>query len=395
MLEKNKKKRYDKWGDELKDLLEIRDEIDCVDRQIVELYQKRMQLTSEVAEYKIRTGKKVYDKEREVLKIEKLTGMVADAFSKHGIRELFEHIMTISRKRQYQLLTEHGKQEALDFQEIASLDVSEKNVVFQGVEGAYAQIAMHAFFGEDISSFHVGSWREAMQAITNGSAEYAVLPIENSTAGVVAENYDLLMEYDCYIVGEQIIPVRHCLLGLPGAALDGIKNVYSHPQALAQCDAYLQAHGNWECARENNTALAARKVKESQDRTKAAIASELTAKLYGLDILAEGIQSNRENSTRFIIVTGHKVFLEKADKISICLEIRHESGSLYHALSHIIYNDLNMDFIQSRPIRGKEGKNWQYRFFIDFQGNLKQGAVQNALLGLKEECEKVRVLGNY
>ena len=374
----------------MKDLLEIREEIDQVDSQIVKLYQKRMQLAKEVADYKLETGKKVYDKDREVSKIQKLTGMVDDSFSKHGIRELFEHIMSISRKRQYQLMAEHGNQEVLDFQELEGLEAKDKKIVFQGVEGAYAQIAMHEFFGKEIQSFHVASWREAMEAIKEGSAEYAVLPIENSTAGVVAENYDLLMEYDCYIVGEQIIPVQHCLLALPGTTLKDITNVYSHPQALAQCDAYLQQHENWDCARESNTALAA-----SGDKSKAAIASELTAELYGLQILAKGIQSNNENSTRFIIVTKRKAFLSKADKVSICLEIRHESGSLYHALSHIIFNDLNMDFIQSRPIKGKKGKNWQYRFFIDFQGNLKQGAVQNALIGLKEECEKVRVLGNY
>lgn len=379
----------------MKDLLLLRDKIDQVDNEITKLYLKRMQLTCEVAEYKIQTGKKVFDKERERSKLEKLTGLVPDRFSKNGIRELFEHIMSISRKRQYQLLTEHGIETPNEFKEVEHIQADGKKIVFQGVEGAYAHIAMNEYFGSQIDSFHVASWREAMEAIKNGEADYAVLPIENSTAGVVAENYDLLIEYDHYIVGEQIIPVCHCLLGLPEAELSDITGVYSHPQALAQCDQYLQSHEGWDCSRESNTAVAARKVKESGQKNKAAIASELTARLYGLKILEKNIQTSNENSTRFIIVTKHKIFLSDAAKMSICLEVKHESGSLYHALSHIIYNDLNMNFIHSRPLNEREGTNWQYRFFIDFKGNLKESAVQNALRGLAEECESMRVLGNY
>ena len=263
------------------------------------------------------------------------------------------------------------------------------------MEGAYAHIAMNRYFGSETDSFHVDSWREAMEALKSGRADYAVLPIENSTAGVVAENYDLLVEYDHYIVGEQIIPIRHCLLGLADAELSDITSVYSHPQALAQCDRYLQQHEDWDCATESNTAVAACKVKKSGKKHKAAIASELTAQLYGLKVLEKNIQTNSENSTRFIIVTNKKIFLKGAAKMSICLEVKHQSGSLYHALSHIIYNDLNMNFIQSRPLKEREGSNWQYRFFIDFAGSLNDSAVSNALRGLAEECESMRVLGNY
>ena len=379
----------------MKDLLAIRDQIDQVDNEITALYLKRMQLTSEVAEYKIQTGKKVFDKERERSKLEKLSSLVSGSFLKNGVRELFEHLMSISRKRQYQLLTEHGIEIPRHFKEVTKISAENARIVFQGVRGAYAHIAMIEYFGGETNSFHVASWREAMEAIQSGEADYAVLPIENSTAGVVAENYDLLMEYDNYIVGEQIIPIRHCLLGLPQAEISDITSVYSHPQALAQCDRYLQQHEEWDCARENNTAVAACKVKESGKINKAAIASELTANLYGLKILEKDIQTSSENSTRFIIVANQKIFLKDAQKMSICLEVKHKSGSLYHALSHIIYNDLNMNFIQSRPLKEGEGTNWQYRFLIDFKGNLNESAVQNALRGLAEECENIRVLGNY
>lgn len=382
--------------EKVKDLLLLRQEIDQVDNEIAALYKRRMQLTSEVAEYKISTGKPVFDKERERQKLEKLAALVPENFLKNGIQELFEHIMSMSRKRQYQLLTEHGAGGGMTdgFCKVQKMDTDGCRIVFQGVEGAYAHIAMNEYFGEGANSFHVETWREAMEAIKSGQADYAVLPIENSTAGIVAENYDLLVEYDNYIVGEQIIPIRHCLLGLPEAELSDITSVRSHPQALAQCSRYLQGHG-WDCEGEGNTAVAARKVKENGDKRQAAIASRLTAQLYGLKVLEKDIQENSENSTRFIIVTKQKMFLEGASKMSICIEMKHQSGSLYHALSHIIYNDLNMNFIQSRPLRDRAGTNWQYRFFIDFEGNLDESAVQNALRGLSEECESMRVLGNY
>lgn len=379
----------------MKDLLVLRDEIDQIDNQIAALYQKRMQLSLEVADYKIGTGKKVFDKERELEKIKKLTALVPDNFSKNGIQELFEHIMSISRKRQYQQLTDRGLKFENDFEQVDQIDVEGRRVVFQGTEGAYAQIAMNQFFGKETDNFHVDSWREALEAVKCGSADYAVLPIENSTAGVVAENYDLLTEYELSIVGEQIISVSHCLIGLADAQLSDITNVYSHPQALAQCDKYLQGHESWECSRESNTAVAALKVKRSGKKNKAAIASELTAQLYGLKILDQNIQDHKDNSTRFIIVAKKKIFLSNAQKMSICLVLNHQSGTLYHALSHMIYNDLNMNFIQSRPLTERGAANWQYRFFIDFEGNLTQSAVQNALRGLVEECETVRVLGNY
>ncbi len=388
--------------DKVKDLQLLRDEIDQIDNEIVALYQKRMQISAQVADYKIQVGRQVFDRERERSKIEKLTSMVAGNFAKNGVRELFEHIMSISRKRQYQIMVENGVPDTApyDFEKVSNIDASGCKIVFQGVEGAYAHIAMKQYFDMHTTgrqeraydSYHVASWREAMEAIGSGEADYAVLPIENSTAGVVAENYDLLMEYDNYIIGEHIIPVNHCLLGLPEAELSDITNVYSHPQALAQCDDYLQEHEQWECSRENNTAVAARKVKQSGKKNKAAIASELTAQLYGLKILEKDIQTNTANLTRFIIVTKKKIYLADASKVSVCIQTRHTSGSLYHALSHIIYNDLNMNFIQSRPVREL---NWQYRFFIDFEGNLDQSAVQNALRGLSEECETMRVLGNY
>lgn len=373
------------------DLLVLRDRIDEIDQQLVALYEQRVEVCKEVAEYKIETGKKVFDKVREAEKLERVRDMASTDFNKCAVQELFEQIMSISRKMQYQLLAEHGCVGKLPFMAVDALCLGQPRVVFQGAEGAYSQAAMNQFFGKEIKSFHVDTFRDAMCAIEEGRAEFAVLPIENSTAGIVSEIYDLLTEFENYIVGEQIIKIEHCLMAVPGTKLEEIQTVYSHPQSLMQSSYYLGKTG-WQQISMQNNAFAAQKVKGDGLHSQAAIAGETAAEIYGLEILEKGVNNIKDNSTRFIIVTNQKVFQEKANKISICFEIPHESGSLYHMLSHFIYNNLNMTKIESRPL---EGRNWEYRFFIDFEGNLADSAVKNALRGLREEARNMKILGNY
>ena len=373
------------------DLMELREEIDVIDKQIVELYEKRMELCKDVATYKIETGKKVFDRVREEEKIRKVKSYTSGDFNSRAVEELFEQIMSVSRKLQYQLLAEHGSMGRLPFMAIDSLCDGRARVVFQGAEGAYSQAAMVQYFGKSIDSFHVETFRDAMSAIEEGSADFAVLPIENSTAGIVSDIYDLMVEFENYIVGEQIIKIEHCLLGIPGADIDQIETVYSHPQSLMQSARFLGEYDFKQISMQNN-AFAAKKVAEDKDPTQAAIAGAYAAEIYGLSILKQGVNQSDTNSTRFIIVTNQKVFLKDAKKISICFEIPHQSGSLYHMLSHFIYNNLNLCKIESRPI---EDRNWEYRFFVDFEGNLADGAVKNALRGLRDEARNLRILGNY
>ena len=376
----------------MEDLLKLRDEIDKIDNEIVALYEKRMKIAEGVARFKIATGKKVFDKEREVSKLNTLSAKASSEFTKVGILELFEHIMAVSRKRQYQLLTESGLVESPELETVNDFVVPNARIVFQGVEGAYSQQAMTEYFGKNCDSFHVETWKDAMEAIKCGQADFAVLPIENSSAGIVSENYDLLVEYDNYIVGEQVIAIKHALLGRPEAELSDIKTIYSHPQALMQCSNYLYEHAEWEKISLKNTAVAAKKVMDDADKTHAAIASLLTAEIYGLKVLDDTISNTNNNETRFIIVTNKKICAKTANKVSICFEIAHESGSLYHMLSHFIYNNINMTNIQSRPIKGK---NWEYRFFVDFEGRLEDTGVINALRGIKEEATALKILGTY
>lgn len=373
------------------DLSELRTELDGIDRQIVELYEKRMDVCRQVAEYKIETGKRVFDKEREQQKLKAVSGLTHNEFNAHGIRDLFEQIMSMSRKLQYQMIAEQSGVGRLSFMQMEEIDCKKCRVVFQGAEGAYSQAAMMKYFGDDVDSFNVDTFRDAMLAIDEGSADFAVLPIENSSAGIVSEIYDLLVEFENYIVGEQIIKIEHCLMAVPGTKVEDIRTVYSHPQSLMQSSRYLLEKG-WQQISMKNNAFAAKKIADEKDKTQAAIASETAARIYGLEVLEKGVNDLKENSTRFIVITNQKVFAKEASKISLCFELNHTSGALYHALSHLMYNGLNVTKIESRPLTGR---NWEYKFFLDFEGNLTDGAVKNALRGLREETRNMKILGNY
>ncbi len=374
------------------DLMDTRKQVDAIDNEIVALYKKRMNLTDQIANYNIKNGRKILDTEREQKKLRELEADAPNKFMRFEIRELYEQIMAAGRKRQYQIMAEKGNYYRPSFIEINSLVDDDPRVVYQGAAGSYSQAAMRKFFGRDVDNFSVETFRDAMIAIEEGSADYAVLPIDNSTAGMVGQNYDLLVQFENYIVGEQIIPIRHCLMGTEDAKIEKIKRVYSHAQSLMQCSRYLSEYPNWEQISMSNNAFAAQKIAEDGKADQAAIASEYAAETYGLKILEEGINQSDSNSTRFIVATNRKVFMKGANKITICIESAHSTGSLYHLLSHIIYNGLNMTKIESRPI---EDRNWEYRFFIDFDGNLRDAAVRNALRGLRDEARYLKILGNY
>ncbi len=374
------------------DLLECRNKLDVIDREIVRLFEERMAICGDVAEYKIGTGKAVYDAERERQKIAAAQELTHSEFNKDAIREVFSQLMAISRKYQYGLLAEHGKTEPTGFYEVETLKTFGARVVYQGVEGAYSHAAARAFFGEHVNAYHVKEFEDTMREVEEGRADFAVLPIENSTAGFVINNYDLLAKYKNYIVGEVYIPISHMLLGLPEAELADIKTIYSHPQGLMQCTDYLDEHKEWGRISVLNTAVAAKKVKEEQDKTQAAIASRTAGELYGLKELAQGINNEKCNTTRFIVLAKAPIYESSASKISLMFEIPHVSGSLYNILGNFIFNGVNMLMIESRPI---PEKTFEYRFFVDVEGNLSDASVRNALAGIRAEALSLKILGNY
>ena len=232
----------------------LRKELDRIDDQIAALYEQRMDVCGQVGEYKVKTGRKVFDRQREKEKLSDVASKVSGDFNKKGIQEVYQQLMSMSRKLQYQQLVEAGALGRLPFIRIDGIDKENARVVFQGTEGAYGQAAMQQYFGKEVNCFHVRTFREAMEAIEEGAADYAVLPIENSTAGPVIEMYDLLDEFENYIVAETILPVVHTLAGLPGAKLSDISRVYSKTEALMQTSRFLDDHPDWQRISVVNTA---------------------------------------------------------------------------------------------------------------------------------------------
>lgn len=374
------------------DLQECRAKLDQIDQQIVALFEERMRVSGEVAAYKISTGKPVYDGDRERQKLEAVKGLAHGEYNQMAVQELFSQLMTIGRRYQYRALAEHGKELDVGFVPVDRLPVEGARIVYQGMEGAYGHAAALQYFGKDADIYHVVTFEEAMKEVQEGRADFGVLPIENSSAGAVIDNYDLQTKYSNYIVAEVLLPVSHALLGRPEAELSDIRTVYSHPQALMQCSDFLGENRGIRQISLVNTAVAAKKVVEDGDKTQAAIASEIAGELYGLKVLRRAIQNNKNNTTRFIILTNRPVYRKDAGKISISFELPHHSGTLYNALDHFIFNGVNLMMIESRPI---PERNWEYRFFIDIEGNLGDAAIRNALNGIGAEALNLRILGNY
>ena len=232
---------------------------------------------------------------------------------------------------------------------------------------------------------------KALNMVKNKEADYGVLPIENSTTGSVVGVYDLLQEYDNYIIAETFVNIDHVLVGLKGTDINKVTTVYSHPQGIMQCDHFLNTHKDWQRIHQANTAMAAKMLLSENDHTHVAISSKKAAQIYGLEVLETGIADLSNNTTRFVIITNERRFLKNANKTSIVFETANEAGTLYNLLSHIIYNGLNMYKIESRPA----DKQWDYKFFVDFEGNIDDPRVMNALRGIQEEAKSIKLLGNY
>ena len=372
------------------DLQKSREEIDKIDEQIVRLFEERMKIAFDVAEYKKGTGKQVLDREREKQKLKAVEALAANEFNKQGIHELFTQIMSMSRKLQYSLLPTDGQNQ---LQQITALPKGkDTKVVYFGVNGSYTEQAMEECFGTDVTSFSAPTFRDVMRAVLEQKADYGVLPIENTTTGGITDSYDLLVEFDNYIVAEHVIKVEQALLGLKGTKLENIKTIYSHAQGILQCRKFLEQLPDVTTIERGSTAGCAQKVLKDQNTTQAAIASVRAAKTYGLEVLVPCINDEDCNSTRFIIITNKKQYTSGATKMSICFSLPHESGSLYSLLSHIIFNNLNMTKIESRPLSGTQ---FQYRFFVDFEGSIKDCGVVNALRGIEAEALNYKLLGNY
>ena len=375
------------------DLNTLRQEIDAIDRELVELFRRRMDVTKRVGEYKQAHGIPVLDQERERQVLQN-KGELSGEELRPAVITLYQTIMALSRRQQRDLMGKGADNPGLrrwqDAQASARLPIEHPRVVYQGVPGAYSEQAAINFFGEGVWSEGLEQFEDCFTAIREGAADYAVLPIENSSTGAIRQIYDLLTLYECYMVGETTVQVEHCLMALPGASLDAITHVYSHEQGLFQCERYLNTHPDWKQVPQADTAGSARMVADSGDRTKAAICSARAAELYGLNILARAINHNSHNTTRFVVVSPRMELRPGADKISTLFVLPHEAGSLHEILTVFAIHGLNLVKLESRPM---PERSWEYMFFLEFTGKPGDPVAADALHELAQTTGDFRVLG--
>lgn len=375
---------------------QYRQQIDAFDAELVQLFLKRMAVTQKVGEYKKEQGLPVLDSQREKQVIAAKTALTPDPAAKADVAALYESIMAISRKQQRKLVQEGAEDEGfarwLRARQNQRMPVTAPRVVYQGEPGAYSEEAAVGFFGETVQARGLPWFNDVFQALANGDADYAILPIENSSTGSIRQVYDLLAQYDFSLVGEWQVKVEHCLAVLPAVTMDDIQTVYSHEQGLQQCDRFLDQHRAWIKVPTLDTAGSAKQVKETGNRTAAAICSQRAARLYGLDILACPINHNTANFTRFMVVSPRLELRESRDKIAAVFSLPHQSGSLHEILTVFAVHGLNLQKLESRPI---PDRGWEYRFFVEFTGDITAPGMDGVLHELSQLSADLRILGNF
>jgi prephenate dehydratase len=266
-------------------------------------------------------------------------------------------------------------------------------VGFQGEPGAYSEAAVFEYFSAtDVSAVPCESFEQVFNAVKNGDCQCGVLPIENSLAGSIHQNYDLLMQNPLWVIGEHYLRVSHCLIAKPGTRISDIKTVMSHPQALAQCAGYIRSMAGVKVEPVYDTAGSVKIMRNQNDSSIAAIASKQAAQIFGMEILAEKIEDNQANFTRFLIVAPDPVHPMTNSKTSIVFTLKNEPGSLYNAMREFATRGIDLCKIESRPLVGTP---WDYLFYIDLTGSTENEPVQEALENLKQFAPMLRVLGSY
>ena len=372
------------------DLLELRNEIDKLDDELIPLLLKRMDISRQVAEYKVQNGIPVLNEQRELEILED----VASKCGEQGevIKTVFSAIMDASRALQHKIIGG-----GVELRNLISNAKCEKNltangepIACQGVQGAYSGEAAKALFPDSPIDFHK-QFEDVYEAVNQNKARFGIIPVENSTAGSVHESYDLIMKYKFFIVGAYDLRVDHCLCAKPGVKFEDIENVYSHTQALSQCNIFLK-NFDFTGITFSNTAAAAKFVSESEKNNIAAICSESAAKKYGLKIIRKGIQNVTNNTTRFIVISKELVIDEDAEKISLIFSAPHRTGSLYRVLGRFSMTGLNLTKLESRPVANGR---FDYYFYVDILGSVRDEQTLDLLCALSDELPEFSFLGNY
>jgi len=349
-------------------LEELRKQIDALDNEIIRLISERMKVTQEIGHKKKEAGSPIEDKYREKIVLERVRNLALEmGLNPEDIEKIYQRIL------------------------IASKEVQGVTVAFQGVSGAYSEEAAYDYFGSTVRLIPCDNLEDVFRLVETGEVQYGLVPVENSLEGSVPRTYDLLLDSTLKVAGETELRIVHCLIGLPEARIDAIREVYSHSQALGQCKNFLRQMG-WKLIPAYDTAGSVRLIKEENAIHKAAIGSIRAAEIYGMKVLARGIEDYSHNYTRFFILSRREAPPTGNDKTSIVFTVKHKPGALYDALRELADRRINLTKIESRPTRQKP---WEYNFYVDFEGNKRDSNIQEALKRLEEATLFVKILGSY
>ncbi|AVD34998.1 prephenate dehydratase [Clostridioides difficile] len=393
----------------MEDLTRYRNEIDNIDKELIQLFEKRMNTVLEIARHKMKNNTTILQKDRE----EKVLSRAVDnldnkAYSQETI-QFFNSIMEISRGLQKRLMDNDSEQK-IEFRldsskkkfDLSSVnkykslkeELNKKNILvgFPGKSGSFTEEALNKFFNKKTAKKQFKEFEDVFIALKNKKIDYGIIPIENSSTGAISETYDLLRKYGFYIVGEECIKIDQNLIGIKDTKLKDIKEIYSHPQGIGQCSEFLKQNSAWKLIPFNNTATSAELVKKLQDKTKAAIASKKAASIYGLEIISPCINDITNNYTRFVVISNQIHIEEESNKMSVVFSVEHKAGKLYKVLGYFAENNINMTKIESRPMKNTS---WRYFFYIDFECSIYNSKVYNLLELIELNTAYFKFMGVY
>ena len=369
-------------------LEDYRVEIDKIDREITQLLEKRMNVAKAISKYKMENNMQIFHPDREKMVIEKNKGYLENKEYEDLVESFYDNLMYLSRLVQQKEIYPENKIYTKPYKN----DRENLVVGYQGVAGSFGNEAMLKYFKNIKEAKSYEKFEEVFKAVESGEIEYGILPVENSSTGGIGTVEDLLKEYNLYIVGEECIKISQNLVGIKGATIDDIKEVYSHPQGFEQSTKFFDKHKNYNLIPYSNTAISAKLVSDLKDKSKAAIASERAAKLYDLKIIKKDVNDLKNNYTRFIVIGRDLECDETCDKVSILFSVEDTSGGLYNLIRDIKEFGLNMSKIESRPNRNNP---WNYIFFVDFDGNLFDENIKQAVNVIARNSKYFKLLGCY
>jgi chorismate mutase/prephenate dehydratase len=375
------------------DLASYRAEIDRIDDDILSLFTERMDVASLVAAYKKAHNMPVMDRSREREILAQAADRAPEDMTTYA-QVLMGLLMEASRNRQNRLTkTESPIVDAIDDALAKSPDLFPATAYIgcQGVEGAFQQIAADRLFKHPAITYF-STFESVFRAVEEGLCDYGVLPVENSTAGSVNQVYDLMMDHNFYVVRTCRLKIDHNLLAKHGTKLDDVTDIYSHEQAISQCEDWIAAHPGIKVHIVENTATAAKMVAESPEKGVAALAARSAAELYGLDTLERSVQDNANNYTRFACIAKDLTIFPGADRTSLMIVADHQPGALYKILAKFYALDINIIKLESRPIPGRD---FEFMFYFDLECPVKAPGFKTLMASLPEVCEEVRYLGSY